>query len=290
MSGIDLQGIASSISTTLTQYLENFIAILTNPRTTIRRLLIPGQNGELRIIEPNRERKVIQDALFYTAISIVIGLSFAKFMKLPGDPPAVEMQTVIAVIFVWIFTALLLHPFLKLFKGQGKIAETMVVFLYVISTTHLVFIPITAFLGHLSTETEVTLTYDYVIYYGRSEGAWFDKRIPEYVETYIKEKEPAKEGTVLLPSDSSTLGQRVPIAQSTLPPPKREEVRQVKWPLDWVFMLSIGYYLTNVGYLAQGLSVVHRLSRVKLITLAIVGPLSVFGLFLALLFLITLLT
>jgi hypothetical protein len=156
-------------------------------------------------------RKRTQNALIYAASSILLGICFARFIGLPNSPSEVNPQTAVGVLVVWILSAGVLHPILKLFRAKGVLQDTVVVFLLVISTLHLLFIPILAVASRMLTDTKVTLSYDYVIYFGpprgvRGESAkaltenWRKRLIGEHTESFIKEKESGRDKTILPPA------------------------------------------------------------------------------------------
>jgi hypothetical protein len=122
--------------------------------------------------------KRLQGALVYAGTSILLGICFAKFVGLPKNPSEVSPQTAVAILIVWMFSAAMLHPFLKLFQAQGSLRDTVVVFLLVISTLHLILIRVLAIASRVLTDTEATLSYDYVIYFGVSgkRGMWVSGR------------------------------------------------------------------------------------------------------------------
>jgi hypothetical protein len=187
MSNLDIKNIASSLADSLADYLTNFLGIIQNPSRTVDRFLFIGAT--------NGERKTLQGTLFYTTVSIIIGLCLAEFMHLPGEARSITPNNIVSIIFVWILFALVLHPLLKLFKGKGTVVSTIAVFLLVVSTLQVVFVPSAKIMSLFITKTEVILTYDYAIY-----GGGLERRLGN-VESYLLENEPEKEGTVLVPYD-----------------------------------------------------------------------------------------
>lgn len=178
------------------------------------------------------------------------------------------------------------------------------VFLLVISTLHLLFIPLLAVASRLLTDTQVTLSYDYVIYFGpdvrswgtrpdniviwlQSQRDWRRQLVGEHTETFIKEKQPERDRTVLTPvEDLSTYSNaedvplsadnRVRVSPSTvaLQGPSRSEtpvVREGAVGLLSAFWLI--YYLTNSAYLAACLSVPHQRNPYFLFFLSLIAPL-----------------
>jgi hypothetical protein len=148
-------------------------------------------------------------------LSILIGTSVSAYFEVSGSPPAFDIGTAITVLVVWFLVANVLHPFIRLSGGRGDIYKTVAVFIFVISSLHVIWIPIFAIFTKIATETKVTLTYDYVVFFslaGPRELGWghswlehgnFPQIVEKYTETYILEREPEKEGTILLPVPKS---------------------------------------------------------------------------------------
>lgn len=296
MADLDIRKAADSIGELLAAYIDRFVAILSRPRPAFRGLV-----EETETAESHRFR----NAVAYAATSILLGLCLARFVELPESPKEVDPRTAIAVLLVWVLSALVLHPCLKVFRAKGTIAGTLVVFLYSVSTLHLLFIPALALIGHIVTETQVVLTYNYVVYFGaptRGEYGWgSDTGVAEYAyrdwgdvtrlreirtESYVKEREPNKEGTILPPAPSKESSRaaadvptspndrpRVALSASTLDPPKRTETLIIG---ERYGSLLLGfwmlYYLVNSAYLAIGLGTAHRMNRIFLFGLAVFGP------------------
>lgn len=294
MPDLDIRKLAESIADLLAAYTNQFLSILSRPRSTFA--------GIFEELDGGRGHR-FRNALVYAATSVLIGLCVANFVKLQDSPPGVKPEIAIAVLFVWILVALVLHPCLKVFRARGTMEATLVVFLYVVSTLHLVFIPTLAIVGHLITETRVVLTYHYVVYFGANrEDRWAEmspdtlrKALSEkdlaYLwgirrESYVKERELEKEGTILPPAppkESLRLADvplspsdrvRVPIEESGLDPPKRTEIPIIGESYQWLLLgIWVFYYLINSAYLAVGLACAHRMSAAMLFGLALVGPL-----------------
>jgi len=268
VSDFDIKKTAETVADFLSGYFEQFVLILTKPRTTLSAEFSRGVQGKKRI----------QRAIIYASSSILVGICLARFIELPKSPAEVNPQTAIAVLFIWILSATLLHPILKLFRAKGNLQDTIIVFLFIISTLHLLFIPILTILSRTITETQVTLTYEYVIYFGGSrEGEDWGP----YVETYVKEREPERDKTILPPlSDSNArdipknpeMRARVDPSTLAIKAPKRTEAPIVRKEAQlfllffWVF-----YYLANSTYLAIGLSIAHKQSPYYLFVLAVFG-------------------
>jgi hypothetical protein len=204
MADFDIKKNAEAIAESLTNYLEQFIFLLTKPRNAV----------QAQFASTVTRGKRIQSALIYASISILVGICFAKFIGLPNTPSEVNPQTAVAILIFWILSAALLHPFLKLFRAKGVLQDTVVVFLLVISTLHLVFIPLLAVASHVLTDTKVTLSYDYVIYFGDDsirggwapggwapgiDENWRTRLVGKNTESFIKEKESERDKTILPP-------------------------------------------------------------------------------------------
>ena len=190
----------------LAAYVDRFVTILSRPGPTFQTIFGDLQNAN----------KGLGHALAYAATSVVLGLCLARFVGLPKAPTEVDPKTAVAVLLIWILSALVLHPCLEVFRAKGPIDATVVVLQYAISTLHLLFIPALAIASHLITDTEVTLTYDYVVYFSTTNnhglrqfpadevGKWplSTRRFLRGIrtESYVKEREPHKEGTILPPA------------------------------------------------------------------------------------------
>jgi hypothetical protein len=294
MAELDIRKVVDSTGDLLAAYINRFVAILSKPKATFAELF---SNVE---VEPSHR---FRNALAFAATSILLGLCLARFVELPNSPQEIDPQTTIAVLLVWIFSAIALHPCLKLFRAKRTLEATLVAFLYTISAVHLLFIPALAVIGHFVTETRVALNYHYVVYfglpgkerlsnYGGSVGKILGDR--ELIaslreissESYIKEREPQKEGTILPPAPpkeslrtladvpkSPDARTRVSVAQSNLPPPHRTETKIVgKGYTSVLLLVWLCYYLVNSAYLAIGLGAAHQMNSLLLFGLAIVGP------------------
>lgn len=280
---MDFSKITSELGDLFTNYFNVFISILTSPKNAILSLLTADNERD----KENSDNSKIKKTFIYTLISIGIGVAMGSLMGLPHTPNSTNFSTLIAVLFIWILIALILHPLLILFNGKGKIKETIAVFLFIVSTTHIIWIPAIAIISNVIVQTRVYLTYDYVISFGSSRGdEWGGRAIPNYVESYIKGKSPEKENTILPPIDSTKLlknnsqnsieRQRVLIDSTKIKPPKRTEKIELKEDsYGWLFLVSFLYYLSNCIYLAWGLSIPHQISSKKLFILSIVGPITV---------------
>jgi hypothetical protein len=298
MADFDIRRSAEAIAELLSNYFEQFLLLLTKPRTAIRAQFEQSVSGKKRV----------RIALIYAACSILLGICLARFIGLPKSPKEVSPQTAVAILIVWILFAAVLHPFLKLFRAKGVLQDTVVVFLLVISTLHLLFIPLLAVASRLLTDTQVTLSYDYVIYFGpdvgprawgmqgmrpddiviwlQSQRDWRRKLVGEHTETFIKEKQPERDRTVLTPTQDLSAyfraedvplspENRVRVSPSTvaLQGPSRSEttvVREGAVGLLSAFWLI--YYVTNSAYLAACLSVPHQRNPYFLFFLSVIAP------------------
>ena len=291
---MDIKKNAESIADLLVSFFEQFLYLLINPKVTIQKLFSAQttSRGRLRV------------AIVFSISSILVGIAFARFVGLSGSPTAVSPEAAIGVLLVWVFSALILHPLLKLFKTKGLLQDTIVVFLIVISSLHLVFIPIISVASHLLTDTKVTLTYDYVVYFGINDDSrkgklrgdvgrlleksfdWQSRYKGRKTETYIKENDRKKDVTVLPPAselksykDSSEIPtstdgiKRVDANNNLYDKPKRTEEPVLASGVSTILIgILLGYYLINAGYLSVGLSVPHKKNQYFLFSLAVFGP------------------
>jgi hypothetical protein len=218
MADLDIEKISNALANVVTGYVSTFFGILIHPRKTIQEAL--AADGTLPL----------QGAIRYAAISILLGISIATFLKLPGVEGVGIPQAALSILFFWIAVAGFVHALMRLLRVQGAIGRTSTAFLYAVGTTHPLWVLAAALAAPLITDTRVTLTYDYVIFMG-------DSAIKR--ETFVREKEPEKDKTVLPPlADSARPFQsqdrsRISIDQSSWPKPKREEV---------AFLNQIGIY------------------------------------------------
>lgn len=300
MANIDLANISREIGDILTTYVNQFLEILTNTKPAIKKSI--GYNSNELDLNKERENQRLKKAFVYSLISISIGVFLATFLKLSNTPSAQNIGTLVAVLFIWILFSILLHPLLRLFKGRGKLKETIVVFLLIVSTIHLIWIPIISVTSNVLTQTRVYLTYDYIISF--SSAGWSRYKeidlmygvAPNYVESYIKGNESGKEGTILAPLDTTGITDqekllndakfslsrsRIQADSTKMSLPKLSEKVELKsGAYKWISLISLIYYLSNSFYLALGLSIPHKLSTRKLFGLAILGPIAVtLGLF-----------
>ena len=294
---LDIRKHTEFIANVFVSFFENFILILTKPKSTVKNIF----SSEIK------SRKRLQTAIVFSASSILIGICFARFVGLPGSPTEVNPTTAVAVLLVWFFSAMILHPLLKLFKAKGVLQDTIVVFLLVISSLHLVFIPVMSIASYLLTDTKVTLTYEYVVYFGAKDkwgrrgwnglagdaGRMLEKSVNwrtrlegEYTETFIKEKEPDRNQSILPPAPelnnfkdlsevptNPKLIKRVSINEGLYEHPKRKEQAVLSGGVYGVLLsIWVAYYLVNAGYLALGLSVPHQKSPYFLFSMAGFGP------------------
>lgn len=266
MADIDLNKIPAAVSDALSGYLIDLTGVLTRPREKIEKLL--RDSG-------NQERVILRGSLTYSTISILLGICLAEFLRIPGKTPDVTIVSVVSLLIIWVMYALVLHPLLRWFGGRGRVSDTVAVFLLIVSSLNLFFVPAAKALTMFVTKTQVVLTYDYVISMG---PLWSQNK----VEVYFKDKEPEKEGTILVPHNVATIeSKRVRAKGSPYPLPKRQEVKAIDWDLGmWIIAFSLFYYLSHIYYLSEALSVPHSMSPNKLRVLGIVGVLVAAAVFL----------
>lgn len=267
---------------------ENYLNLLLHPKAFFSSLREKSAQGD---------RDIIISVFSFAFISLSIGTAVGGYLEISGRPQLFDVQAIMFVLFVWCITAVILHPFLKLFRASGVALQTMIVVLFSSAALHIVWIPVFGLVSKIVTETRVVLTYDYAISYSLaskrnwevegmySPGDVAELLVPQYSESYIVQREPEKEGTVLQPAEkpssredfpARTYSERVAIASSTLPVPNRIE-EAVLGPHSTPFLASILalYLLSHIFYMGIGFSELHGRSPTYWISLAILSPLAI---------------
>lgn len=268
MSDFDLEKISNAATNVVTSYVTSFFGVLLHPRQTILQELSSDGSAPL------------QGAIRYAAISILLGISIATFLKLPGVEGIAIPQAAFAILFFWLAVGGFVHMLIRLIRAQGTIAQTTTAFLYAVGTTHPLWVLLAALTAPLITDTKVTLTYEYVIFMG-------DSAIKS--ETFVREKEPDKDKTIIPPITerlgNSYAGEvaRVPLSESKWPKPKREE----RFYLNGLGKyLAGGYALIAAIYLAIALAAAHSLATWKMVLLMLLlSPMPIGVVFIGLFFL-----
>lgn len=296
MADLNLQKAADSIADLLAAYVNQFLGVLTKPRSTFRTIF-----GDI-----DTSSKRLRNALAYAAITILLGAGLAGFVGLKNSPTEISPQTALAVLLIWVMAGLLLHPCLRLVGAKSDIQATVTIVLYVVATLHLPFILLLGFLSRTLTDTRVVLTYDYAVYFAVRLGSgggivnWRENLQEFRSESFLKEENPAKDRTILPPAPpresfrdftevprSPEQRTRVPLGSEGLQAPRRTETPQVRSGyslLLWIIWAA--YYIVTAIYLATGLAVAHRMGALFLLAVAVVAPLFVLvGTVLALLYL-----
>lgn len=265
MADLDIEKISNAVTNVVTGYVTTFFDFLVRPKTTVAQALAAEGSAP------------IQGALQYAAISLLLGLSIASFLKLPGSKGLELPQTVFAVLFFWLIVSAFVHGVLRLVRIQGSIARTTTAFLYAVATIHPLWVLATSLAAPLITDTNVTLTYEYVIFVGDA---------PSRRESFVAEHEPEKDKTVLppvAPGNSFPFalpGKRLPINESPWPKPKREV--SFSWN-NMAFYLGAGFLVVSGAYLAAGLSGAHAVAAWRLaLLMALLTPVAVALLFIGL--------
>lgn len=250
--------------------------------------------AELQNLGEERQQALLRAAFSFAVVSVTIGAAVGGYLELASGPQIFDLQAIITVFFMWFVAALILHPFLKLFRAKGTVFQTVAVFVFVASALHIIWVPVFAIISHFVSETRVVLTYDYVVSFsvgssGRDSGEYIDQahRIRDFTESYILEREPDKDGTVLLPVEEplnndrltdglnldDVAGTRVAAEQSPFALPNRQE-EAVLGPHSTPLLQAVLflYLTTHFYYLAKGFSAVHGRSWAYWFALAYIGP------------------
>lgn len=248
----------------------------------------------------SRKSDVTIAAFSFAFICFSVGAAVGKYLNLSGGPQLFDIEVIVFVLFIWCITAVVLHPLLKVFKATGTAVQTMTVVLFTSAGLHIIWIPIFGVVSNVVSETRVVLTYDYAISYSlASSRDWTDyiepayqtaKEIaqhlqPNHTESYILTDEPQKEGTVLPPAEVPTapaypgtqsVGSRIALASSDLPPPAREE-RAALGPTGTPILAAAlaAYLVSHIIYLGIGFSEVHGRSAVYWVSLAFLVPIGI---------------
>jgi hypothetical protein len=185
---------------------------------------------------------------------------------------------------------------MKIFGGGGNLAGTATAVVYATATVQLLFIPIVGCVSYFTTNTQVTMTYPYIISYGYGgdDGpiGWFDvsSRIFKYRESYIREKEPQREQTVLIPIEKleppSEIGglpdyppqQRISADNSPYEKPLKSLKATIRPGFENLWLaIEATDFCTMYFYFAATLSAVHKKNPILLFSLAVIVPPLVFG-------------
>jgi len=191
---------------------------------------------------------------------------------------------------IWVIAGTLLHPFLRIFGAKGSLKKTVIVFLYIVPSLHIVWVLLFGGFAAITTDVDTTLTYPYVVAFrsgieGSQERAvpppWYRGDILGYDELKQEEFGPDHpwDGTILPPAPTpppQSLWGPYPDLRE-LKAPTRIPISSTEWPRPTVFTklafkdidfglsaficLIAAYYLSHCWYLANGLSAAHGISR-----------------------------
>jgi len=281
---IDVKKAAENTGDLISEYFIAVADLLYRPNSSLKKILLDSDN---------QDQALLRKAIVHATISVLLGMTVARLVELPGAPPAVSMPPAIAVVVVWIIVGVVLHPALRLFKAKGSIAKTVAVLLLTASTLHLVSIPVLRVIGTFVTETEVTLDYSYTIYFGArgdlsrhlpgplvlSDKAR-DQLVEETRERFIKEREPDKDGTIIPPLRSNLDAlpmsandrSRVNASQVDTKPNRTERLVLGEGAAYVLLIFWLAYYFVHCFYLSRGFSVVHEQSSARLFAFGIAAP------------------
>jgi hypothetical protein len=285
VADLNLQKAADSIADLLAAYVNQFLGVVTKPRSTFKTIFGDVDTSSRRL----------RNALAYTAVTILLGAALARFVGLKNSPTEISPQTALAVLLIWVMAGLLLHPFLRLIGAKSDIQATVTAALYVVATLHIPFVLILGILSRTITDTRVVLTYEYAVYFavrlgsGGSIGNWRENLQEFRSESFLKERNPAKDRTILPPApprdsfrDFTEVPRgpeqrtRVPLGSGGLQAPHRTESPEVRTEYGLLlWMLWCAYYIVTAIYLATGLAVAHRMSALFLLGAALLTPLFV---------------
>jgi hypothetical protein len=208
-------------------------------------------------------------------ISLIISSILATAWNIPEKPNIVDVTLVVSAFFTWVFVSLTIHIGLKIIGGKGTIDGTVAAVIYASATVSLAAVPMIGAASYFTTNTKVTLTYPYVIYYGYADwGNPFESGL-RYSESFIREANPGRERTILPPASrlSKDNPQRIPLDESTYARPKKvlsaaiEPNSEILW-----LILALSYFLAMYFYMSSLLSVVHKKSAVVLFLIALLAP------------------
>lgn len=289
MADLDIQKAADSIADLLAAYVNQFLGVLTRPHKIFK----------VVFEQLDTSHRQLRNALAYSAVTIVLGAGLAHFVGLKNSPTEISPQTALAVLLIWTAAGLLLHPCLRLVGAKGDIQATVTVVLYVVATLHLPFILLLGLLSRTITDTRVVLTYDYAVYFavrlgssGESMANWRQNLQEFRSESFLKEKSPGKDGTILPPvppkesfrdlrevPSSPEVRARVPLGSDGLQAPHRTETPEVRSEYrNLLLIIWAAYYMLTSMYLAVGLAAAHRLRAILLLGLAVaIPPILVLG-------------
>lgn len=289
---LNKRGIYNNVLSVASSFLPTFLGILMAPRKTMQKI---ASSAELR------EESILFGAIPFGLISLFVSSFLAASWNIHEKPNLIDLTLVVSTFFIWVFVSLPIHIGLKIIGGRGGVDATVAAVIYATGVVSLSAVPMVGGLSYFTTNTQVTLTYPYLISYGY--GDWreiyfvlspIDFRTQE---RFIREDNPGRESTVLAPI--STLEpppvvrggrgpadfdpfsrrdeQRIPREQSTYEPPKKSLSASIKPNSETLWLgVSVSYFWIMYFYMACLLSVVHKRNAIVLFFIALLGPPAAF--------------
>jgi len=114
----------------------------------------------------------VRDTLVFAAVFVFIGSSIATFFGIGGEDTIISYTTIVSALFIWVLFAAFCHLTVMIIRGRGSFRLTLIVTILTLSITQVIWMPVIGFLSKNSTNTQVTITYEYVISFGY--GNWRD--------------------------------------------------------------------------------------------------------------------
>ncbi len=272
-----MKDVINDLSEYLSGFLPLFVSIIAHPHATVR-ALVASEGQQLS--------DIYKRSIMFAIVSLCIGTAIGSYLEISKGPALFDVKTIISAILSWTLVSLALHPAIRLFRGSGSVHSTIVVFLLIVASLHIIWVPIGAVVSKLATNTMVTLNYDYIIGFGsdaRSESNL--ATVKEYAESFIPDREPEKNNTVLVPvktaDDLLSLDARNPrrsqarvaVSESAWPLPTRTESAVIDPKYKSIALIAAAlYFLSHFFYLSQGLSAVHGKPWYYWCFLAMAGP------------------
>jgi hypothetical protein len=269
-------GLSNDVISILTSFLPEFLGLLSAPRTTMASIVSNCQS---------KGRRLTVNAAPFGLISLVVSSILAFAWNVPEKPNIVDVTLVISALFIWVFVSLAIHIGLKIIGGKGTLDATVAAVIYASASVSLAAVPIIGAVSYLTTNTKVTLTYPYVVYYGYADwGLPFD-RGEKFRESFIRENDPSRESTIVPPASlppprsvqRTQTDRRIPMNESTYGLPEKSLSAAFKpgFEILWL-ILPLSYFLAMYFYMASLLSVVHMRSTAVLFLIALLAPPTMF--------------
>lgn len=189
---MDFETIITSIKQFVAVYVQIFVGILSSPMQTFSSLLDTEREEKFTV----KVKKLDATPFIYASISLLIGLVLGSSLSIKDAPSEITTNvivgTIVPCLFLWLLYGLVIHFFVKLFNGKGKIEDTIGGVIYVLGTLHpllLLFIYILSAIYPNSLSYDLTLR-DPTVYGGIPEWArvdiiGFNFRIFYYLVSFI---------------------------------------------------------------------------------------------------------